>query len=318
MKRDIFLDSYPYLLLFPFVVYNKVMKYIILLLLALFAFPTQVKASEIGLTLTPTQIEVQLLPGESASHQLTISNTSSSKITLDPQFYQFKPDPKGDGSIQLPTTKTLNVTQAQTATYFSLTYNGGEVENVELGPGEDLTVDLVISIPENAIEKDTYTTLLFTSTDNKDSTISTAIGTNILLTVGIPKYQLIIENLSTDRFNFRGPVTFDMTIKNSGPNLTTTRANVEIYNMFGARVETLNSGDFRVLAGARRHITASTPLIWSPSFKFGVYTVKATLQGEDSSTKETSFIVLPLFLLLGIVVCLSFFIGIYLRVKKKV
>src|SRR5690606_30068076 len=146
----------------------------------------------------------------------------------------------------------------------SLKQNSKSVENIELESGESKKIILSVQIPVNTAMRDIYSTLVFTTKNSEGggSTISAGIASNIFLTVGQSVPELSIEEFSTQRFYTNGKVPFKLSLRNSGKNYTTALAKIEIFNMFGNKVETITTEPVFLPENSKRIISQDPELKW--------------------------------------------------------
>ena len=270
--------------------------------------------------ISPAQIEAVIAPGTQQTYEISLTNSAPEDITLTPTLYEFAPNTTWDGTTYLTSNKSLENTKPTLSSYFTLSVNGTTVTSLNIPSGEKKTLQLTIALPKDTEERDFYTTLMFE--DKKQGTgtqIQTAAGTNILLSAKKSQSQnLSIEDFKTKPLYFKNPVSFNVLVANNGNHFSKSHATINIYNMFGKKTATLNSGDKIILANGKRFMTGSdnSELSYSQLFMFGLY--KADLSLTNSSAKSSStFLVIPLIPIILTTLVVGFGIGVYLRVKKK-
>ena len=290
-----------------------------LLFATLLTHPSKAQAS-VGIEIEPSLIEAKVRPGITETKTIQITNTTQKNQTLSLTFAEFDPNTTWDGSIYLPTQKTLNETQPTVANYISIIKDGEEINQLSLSPGKQETIELIITPPIGTIEKDTNIILLFSSqTTGKDIEVEGRTGTNILLSVTSKNTQASFDTFTTEFMHWKMPIDFKIIAKNSSPHFTKSSARIEIKNMFGTTVGTITTPEKIVLSNSKRQMTEENnqPLSYSEGIMFGYYTATSTLSNSQEVWTQ-SFVVLPIIPLVILTLLLTTIVGIYLRVQKKI
>ncbi len=273
------------------------------------------------LDIAPSLIEAVQAPSTQNTYDITLTNSASEDITLTPVLYEFAPNSTWDGTIYLTSKNSLPETKPKVANYFSLTVSGLPITQLKIPSGEKKQLQLNVALPEDVPEKDFYTTLLFEDQKNGQGTqVQTGAGTNILLSARNTQNQNInVESFTTDLIHLKNPINFQVLAANSSAHFTKSKANIDIYNMFGRKIATLTSGEKIILANGKRHMTSAdnSELKYSQFFMFGYYKAEVSLE-KSGAKSEAAFVVIPLAPLLFVIIVTGFGIGVYLRVKKKI
>jgi hypothetical protein len=147
-----------------------------------------------------------------------------------------------------------------------------------------------------------------------------------------------IVEFKTSFFNTQGPIEFSLLVHNGSKHLIQPEGNVEIEDLFGRKMASINILPQYILSGFDRFLMDDviatgearlsynnnifTPkIVWKEHLLLGFYKASAKVQlDQDSSIIESStyFIVFPVYFLIGIVILLFISISIYLRVRKKI
>src|SRR6185437_7055082 len=201
--------------------------------------------------------------------------------------------------------------------------------------------------PQNEMASDYYFSLIFLqsisqidqnntnsvkSNQKSISAIQAGIGLDVLLSIGDKVTpQGSIEEFSTPWIINHGPVSFNLTVHNSGIHMLNPQGVILIKNAFGQTIGKVSLPSSTILAGSSRTIASTIPsnnastsisrgLFWNDTFLLGMYTATLTLALSNNGpiyTRTIHFIAVPFSFLIETVMILLVVIYIYLRVKRK-
>ena len=307
------------------------------------AYPGSILAQGQSISIYPPVIQTQATPPSSPTVPIIIQNNNNENITLKIQLIPFKTNGSNGKIILVPE-------QAEKGFYpyyknrIQFLVDGKKTEEVQLQALESKEILLNINLTKGDPPGDFYYSIIFISNDtlqneSSTSTIPAGIATNLLLSVG-PKSQSTggIVEFSTSAFKSQGPVKFKLRLHNASQHLISPTGKIDVQNMFGKKVATINLLPQYVLAGTNRYLlddgynpTAVTSrttqadnmpvIVWNENFLFGWYKASASILLEEIDqpiTASTYFFAFPLYLFFGIVILLFILISVYLRVKKKI
>lgn len=268
--------------------------------------PTLVSAQAenmIELKTSPPTAYLKIQPGGQASHTVTIENTGSLPVTLQPKLVDFSSD-----------GKTGNPVLGDATTFPYLDTDSVSFTPVTIAPKAKAQLTLHITVPQGAPGKEYPLTILFENTQPAEYTLDTgaglaaSIGSNlIVLVTGVdnPDVNLSLKSLQISKLHdsFR-PITFSPLIKNEGMSAALASGSAQIKNWRGTVIATFPIYPAVVLAGSSRELLTETgPFSYKKPFFFGVYTITITLtkgeSGEEIALNEShKIIAIPLFFIL--------------------
>jgi len=308
-----------------------------LILLCLGIFPTPVAAQTFSLAISPPLLELMIMPGKSYLQPYAVTNTGT-KITLTPSLTTFSPKDEF-GHISLNPPSTINhlpsIIQLDNP---AIKLN----EPFEIDANETKNLNLRMTVPSDAEEKDYYLTLLFSSQPNSssqsnDSQIGSGsqlvgvIGTNILITVSkdgkplkqgeiidfrLSNFQFLISNIEfIDSFD---PPQYKIRIKNTGRTYWKPVGQVTATGTLNQKWTNYLQSD-NILGSSIREISLATPSA-QPNFLIGAYKTTLSFQTDEEDEKilkSITFIALPIKLILGLVIAVILLKIISLYIRRR-
>lgn len=300
-------------------------------------------AQEQSLSIYPPVIEVQTTPPSSPSVPIVIHNNSNSDVYLKIDLIPLRQNGATGTVIIDPTLSDKGFYKYyEDRTQFLL--ENKKISSLMLEALETKEINLNINILEGDPPGDYYYAVTFISeasgpNDTSSARLPNGLATNLLLSIG-PKDKSTggINEFKTDRFLAKGPVEFNLKIHNSSKHLIQPSGNIEISNMFGLKIGSVEILPQYILSGSDRYMvdtiqasgearlayndTNNTPkVIWPEKFLLGIYKAKAIIELEEGGRKIeaiTYFFSFPLYFFIPIVIFIFITVGIYLRVRKKI
>jgi hypothetical protein len=283
----------------------------------------------LSLGISPPLIEISALPPADINTDITLENKTEDEVKLRVMIKPFRLNTDGTGSIDFLPSNTF---QGKDPAFFDkvrILDQGNEAKEITLGPFESRLLNLSIKIDEQSPLSDYYFSVLFISNVgnvSKSSTLmSGGIGTNVILSIGDKgKPSASISKFEAPGVVIGNKVAFSLSLRNNGERMFVANGKIQITDMFGRNAGEVKIPPLHVLANSERHLNnpqKSPSIIWDGNLLFGLYTAKATILLDESSgsvEKTTTFIAMPLYLVLGITFLSFVGISIYLQVKKKV
>ena len=217
--------------------------YLTLLALAIFLFANQAtrvlaQTPEAGLTLivSPAQAYLKILPGNRATHTITLENSGSDTLEVTPQVQNFAADGKTGIPVLLGKTEF---------TYLDLTENLSQP--ITLAPHSKAQLRLSFNVPPGAKNKEYPLSILFSA--NKQSTaplagesslITGSLASNLVVLVSdeaTPMQQLTLVRAGTPQFvDSFGSLAFSPLAKNAGYAAVIASGSATLYNWRGKQV----------------------------------------------------------------------------------
>lgn len=295
----------------------------------------------LGLTVSPPTYELSANPGDSLSNTIRVTNDSDSAVTLAVAAQDFTVG---------GTEGSVTVEDKTSTSSFSSWFNFSTTQ-IQLAAKGTALVPFTINVPKGAEPGGHFATVLFNPvvTANSSSTGASVIqrvGSLILMKVsGAIVEQGSITRFSTKSFKGsfqtvtasdgktkiyvasaeqlnqeharsyynKGPVAFDVLIKNSGNVHFKPGGTVTIYNIWGHKVDQVALDPHNVFPGGERRITVVWPAVnlWGGYYRAQV----AAVYGSQNKilTAETVFWAFPLWAIILILVVLILVILLHRR-----
>lgn len=290
-------------------------------LLVLLALPIAAHAqSSEGLEIKPAIIENNAAAGQTYQMSLTVTNIAPTEKT----FYLSSKDIKGLDERGLPV-----FAQPGEATDFSLSHWViVSPAPITMKAGETRQIAFSIRVPADATPGAHFGGVFLSADAPKLASSGAGIGISVGTIIDLKIAGDVIEDaqlreFSTDKLVYGAPsVVFSAKVSNHGNVLVRPHGLVEISDMFGKKVGTLNVNDNAapVFPGTDRSYTAN----WdADGFAFGRYQAVVSLVYGDEARKTisgaTSFWVLPLKpILTTIGILLAFIIMLFFGVRSYI
>lgn len=273
-----------------------------------------------GVELKPAVIEDSAQPGQVYHFGITVRNISDSDRT-----YSFSArDIKGLDSNGQPVFADANeATEYALSSWINLPQT-----SVSLAAGEMREIPFSVTVPAGASPGAHFGGIFIDAAAGQQQATGAAIGYSVGTIISLKIAGDVVEDaqlreFSTDKFVYGVPtVAFSARVENRSNVLARPHGLVEVSDMFGKKVATLNVNDAAapVFPGSDR----SYRIDWqSDEFAFGRYQAIVSLVYGDSARKTitgaTSFWVLPLkpiLVVLGVLAALI--LGLYLSIRSYI
>lgn len=268
--------------------------------------------STIALSVSPQVFEVNADPGDVITESFKIVNGTDIDLTLNATPKNFTPDGE-DGGVTL----TESTTSFSLASWITVSPT-----KVTVPARGSQVFDFVITLPADA-EPGSHLGSIIVQTDPIDidgsgAAVSQEIGPLILASVsGDIVESAEIASFTTDSFWEKGPIEFETRVTNNGNVHFKPSGTIEIKNMFGNIVATIDLEEKNVLPNSTRRLVNE----WSPGFTVGRYTADLTLvYGADGTilTGSTSFTVFPYKVILPITLGVILLVWIGVRYRGRI
>lgn len=305
----------------------KSIRLLILLIISFLIAPSSAHASQaLGLSVSPSLLQVTIKPGKTITQVIKVTNLSSSSTELIARPIPFTPDNTGATPVLNPSL------EPEWLNYFS--FSNADIainQPFTLGAKESTQLVLSIKVPQNAVLGDHYVTLLITSYEPTTATVfnthlSNSVGANILVSITDTEYPPVNLEISSFKpltkpllqpkpdiylYDNLTPISFLVFTKNASRFLTEVRGLMSIKQANHPRhLQTLLPS--YVLANSERELIASesAALTYHPSITdIGVFTATLNLYTPSASTSTSiRLILVPIRLItaLLIVIVLTF------------
>jgi len=247
----------------------------------------------------PGKMEIELEPGESQTIELTLAN----RMGDDRDFHIEVEDIKGSDDPGM----TVVLLGNDRGPYSLRDYFQIPEQDFTLTHATRARIPVTISVPADAEPGGYYGTILFTTTSKKAETAEGGVGggaaivsrIGVLFFVTVPgsnQYEGVLQSFGTKNnqmFFSKGEVTFQTLFKNVGNMHLNPSGKIEISNILGNPIETINVEPWFALPQSLR----LREVEWKRPNLIGRYTARLTLdRGYDkqTATETVSFWIVPI------------------------
>ncbi len=282
----------------------------------LFAIPvsSQENLESITLGITPQILDVTANPGELLENNFRLTNASSQEVVITTTPKNFTPRGE-EGAVDL----TVDDTSFSLADWITVS-----PQDVSIGPGQTQDFTVGISVPSDAEPGSHFGSVVFQTVppEQPGSTalVSQEIAPVILVKVAgdiVETAEIVDFTTGESTYSDQKTVDFLARIENTGSVHFKPTGTIEIKDMFGSTVETIDFNQQNVLPDSIRQITTSWDI---GGFKIGRYTAELTLVYGDSNEirkATTSFIIFPYQTLVPIGLAAVAVVFVLVRFRKR-
>ena len=305
-------------------------------------------AQSVDLGIYPPVFQIQTVPPSNIKIPFSIQNFADSSVDLIVSLKPFTAAPSENGTISF-LNNINSYPDPSLLERIQVLDNDISIDTLTLAPKQKRNLNLTIDVPKNEIKGEYYIALLFTSanqnTPSSNSTQATAgISSNILLSVGpFGNAKGYIEDFSTQPFVAKGPIPFNVRVKNTSDRYITPKGDIVITNLFGQTIGKVNLLPVNILANTVRRIPDSTQsdigsqafakikdivdkntypvAVWPEKFLLGPYTANLTIALSDSGPlykKSIIFFAFPTEYLIFILILAIILLFIAWRIKQRI
>ncbi len=277
---------------------------------------------ETGISIKPALVEETADPGEQLIFDISVTNLSEFEQT----YYLSVRDIVGAGDNGAPifADESLELTGFEISQWVTL-----GAEEILVAPGADKIVTVTINVPTDATPGShfggVFTSLVPPKMRESGAAVGYDVGNIISIRIaGDVLEQGTIRSFSTGNYIYGNlNVDFNARVENSGNTLIRPFGPLEVYNMFGQRVDTLTFNESQ--AGVFPKQTREFTINWTGEGQgFGRYKANLSLiygpQGQQQTMSNTvTFWVLPINIILpagGVLAVLLLIV--YISVKMYV
>ncbi len=310
--------------------------FLVLLLSGLFfSLPESVTAAGYGISLNPPLLRINIKPGKTITQVFTIANLTNTDKFMVARIVPFtEADEHGNPIIDVRNNATW-------VSYFSLANSAiklGTPFTIKANSSEQLIVTL--TIPETALLKDLYATLLvstYANVDNLDyqgSQVSATIGSNIIITVNTeinPPTILKISRLSPVSGAFIkigslyfadniSPLSFSAVVRNDGDFTAETKGIFRVASRGDKPVFLDGLLPVNVLSKTERVILNSNgdDLVYTPGLaQIGLFRATIQIRTDNGSADHAiDIFFFPFKIMFGLLIAIAILTSV-LRLSQK-
>lgn len=289
------------------------------------AFAQSAALAKSSLTAIPPRLgedlTLKIKPGEKIQTSVRVRNGSSEALTVQTLAQDFIVDLGGETPIAVDGEQS---NRWSLASWLMLTPSVQVVE-----PGDIAVVNVIIEAPADALPGGHYAMIThqpnaggdevdseFSILPKSAASLNQRVGTLLYVMVDGPINEAaFIRELTFPKFSEYGPVPFSFTVDNQSDIHISPQIGVEIRNLFGRKVETIEMTTKNVFPFIARDFEGEWDRIWG----FGPYTAKAIMSygstGQLAMT-TTTFWLLPVTLLVAVLIMLLVIIVVIIVVRR--
>jgi hypothetical protein len=283
--------------------------------------------TESSLTAIPPRLgedfSIKIKPGEKIQTSVKVRNSSSSPLTVQSIAQDFIVGDNGETPIPITDADVSN--RWSLASWLILSPNVNQ-----LAPGETAVVNVVIEVPADALPGGHYAMITHqpsTATAREiaagiqpasASFLQQRVGTLIYVMVeGDINEMAFLRKFSVPKFTEYGPVPFSFEVDNQSDIHIRPQMAVEIYNIFGKKIETMPVETKNIFPFVARSFNGQWDRVWG----FGPYTAQVVMSygtGGQVAMAKTTFWLLPITLVLAGLVILLTLLAIIILIRRHV
>lgn len=311
----------------------------------------EIEASSISLGVYPPIIQINATPPANVSADIQIQNQGEKSRDLNIIIKPFKAANSQNGELSYLFANDQFGTDPLMLNRIKVIDENKKVNSITLAPKQEKKLKLNIDIPKGETPSDYYFSIVFVSRGEPaevsktqiESTLNASqnaagIATNVLLSIG-PKTKAEgeITEFSVPLFLEKGPVEFNIKVRNQSNFFITPRGSILIKNMFGQTIGRVDLLPVNILAHSVRLIPGSDQFdakelkidaksweaqkaLWSEKLLLGPYTatLAIALTEDGPVLRETIyFIGFPILIIIGSFIAVILLLIIIKKLQKK-
>jgi hypothetical protein len=308
---------------------------------------TKASAQGVDIGIYPPIIEVNLTPPATIKIPFTVFNYKEESVDLKISIKPFTASEEENG--QLIFTNNSELPDPDIKDKIIIYDKETPIDSLTLFPKQQRDLVLELKIPAKQAKGDYYLSMLFLSAaqtinDSNSSGATAGVTSNILLSVGPQgKTKGILEDFSVPFFISKGPVPFNVRLRNTSDHFIAPKGDIIIKNMFGQAIGKVNLLPVNILSNSLRRLPDSLQgavsekdysqikktveknkypvAVWPEKFLLGLYKATLTISLSDQGPvfrRDTYFFAFPSEYLMTVLIVIGIVAFIILRVKKKI
>lgn len=267
-----------------------------------------------------------LKPGEKQQIQVRVRNSSDKPLRINSKAYDFLVG--DDGKTPIPVTSDVSG-RWSLASWLTMVPSSQVI-----APYETVAINILIETPANALPGGHYAMVVHSPSNEPltlvDSADALTSDTSINMQPGTLLYAIVdgpineeafVRDFTAPNFSEFGPVPFSYTVENTSDIHIKPQTHIEIYDIFGRKVDTVQVEPRNVFPLMNREFTEEEGAVWNQVWGYGLYTAKLVMsygtQGQIAMT-QTTFWLLPLKLILAILIILLALIAVIISVRRHI
>lgn len=261
---------------------------------------------KMGLAISPPTFELAANAGDVLKNSLRVDNIVDIPLEVSVDARNFTALGEEGG---------INLTPAEEDDYSLASWISVTPEKVTIPAHESKTFEYTITVPQNASPGGRFGSIVFQTAPStalsgqSGVAVSQEVGTLVFVKIAgdVTEKASVAGFTTLNNLHNKGPVDFDIRVKNDGNVHFKPKGTITISNFFGKQIATIPINEQNVLPGAIRKMDAS----WGSGMLFGRYNATLSLvYGKDGQviTASTAFWGFP-YKLMGIVLLILLLIG---------
>jgi hypothetical protein len=272
---------------------------------------TSITENQLTLTAIPPRLgednSIMLKPGEKKQVTIRVNNSSSETMKVRSTKQDFIVDEDGETPIIVTADDADN--KWSLASWITLSPSSHTIK-----PQQSAQIEVLIEVPEDALPGGHYAMIThqpdLSGVENGDNALTSTQVTGINQRVGTLLYVIVegpineqayITKFTVPEFLEFGPVPFSFTLENASDIHIRPQVAVEIRNIFGAKIATIQPETKNIFPFTSRSFEGKWDRIWG----FGRYTAEAIIgygTGGQVVSAKSSFWLIPIKLLIAVIV----------------
>jgi len=226
--------------------------------------PAHAQTAGRGITIIPPKFELFANPGDNISDNIRVRNESDAPVTYGVVVEDFLSSGEEGHVVLEEEGNQSSFTLAQ--------WISPSEKDIVLQPHEERILGFNITVPKDAEPGGHYASVLFQVggvVTPGSAAVNQRVGSLVLLRVsGNVSEDSQIETFEAPKYSQKGPITFDLRLKNNGNVHIRPKGTIVITNILGKKVEEIPLRGANVLPGATRKMDT----VWEKQNLIGYYT----------------------------------------------
>lgn len=275
----------------------------------------------VTLTAIPPRTDViRVQPGETFQTAIRLKNTSGGTQNIRTEAQDFIIGE--DGKTPIPITEK----EAAPLRWSLASWLLVSPSERALGPNETGTYDVLIQVPEDALPGGHYAMVLHSpsGTENREeaagsvTSVNQRVGTLLYVIVsGDITENAVIRNFTVPSWVEFGPVPMSFTVENLSDIHITPQPSIDMYNIFGTKVDTLTTEQLNIFPYSKRDFSTEFGNIWG----FGPYTATLIVPyGEAGkiAMATRTFWMIPYRIILAVLTILLVLLAVIIVIRRHI
>jgi hypothetical protein len=264
-------------------------------------------------SISPPNFDISANPGDTVKNTIKIENLSDAKITLTT---------KGENFVAYGDGGQVNLTE-EDSTYSINKWLNFNAAPFSIEAHKSYLFEYSIVVPKNAEPGSHYGAVVFanspvTSQDSSQATVVQEIGALVLIRIpGEVNEDAKLNSFSAESQYFTDPkIKLNALVENTGGVHFKMTANINIYDVFGNKVKTIEVPSHNILPGSKRLFTSESEFDGFGFYKANIEMYYAN--GTKVLKSETTFTSLYLQRSIPITLGAAAVISIYVIFRKRI